>query len=415
MSFFATPLSGLNASSTALQTISNNLANMNTDGYKAQTALFSDVFYQNLGTNGNADPIQTGLGTQVAGVSSDLANGSVNATGVSSNMALDGSGYFVTSNTSGALSYTRAGDFTTNAAGQLTTQGGNLVMGYPAVAGAVSTSSSLQPLNVGAGITTPANATSTFSLTTNLNASTPVNGTYQSSVQVFDSLGGPHDLSVNFTKTGTNTWSYTATVPSGDLQGGTGTTTTVGSGTLNFDTTGALTSSSGSSATLNIGAFSDGAAAMNPTWTLTDKSGTSLVTQTASDSSNTASTQDGYQAGTLSKFAVLKDGTVQATFTNGQNRTVGQVAVASFANPEGLLLNGNDQYTPTSGSGAAVVGTAGTGGRGTIAGSSVEYSNVDVATEFSDLIVAQRSYEANAKAITAFDQVEQDTLAMKSS
>ena len=413
MSFFSTPLSGLTASNTALEAISNNLANMNTDGYKTQNAVFSDVFYQNYGTSGNGDPIQTGLGTQVAGISQDQTEGSISSTGVSSNMALNGNGYFVTSDSSGALSYTRAGDFTTNTAGQLTTLGGSLVMGYPAIGGVVSTSSSLQSLNVGAGTTEAANPTSTFSLTTNLDASAAVNSTFSSPITLYDSLGGSHQVSVNYTKTASNSWSYNITVPSADLQGGTGTTTTVASGTLNFDSSGNLISPTGNVA-LSMGPFSDGAAAMSPNWQLTS-SGSSLITQTASTNTNSAQNQDGYAAGTLSSFAVQDDGTIQATFTNGQNLAIGQVAVASFANPEGLSLSGNSQYAVTSSSGAAVIGTAGTGGRGTIEGSSVEQSNVDVATEFADLIVAQRSYEANAKAVTTFDQIEQDTIAMKSS
>lgn len=413
MSFFSTPLSGLTASSTALQAISNNLANMNTDGYKNQTAVFSDVFYQSYGTSGNNDPIQTGLGTQVAGVSADLTVGPISSTGISSNMALNGNGFFVTSNAMGALGYTRAGDFTTNTSGQLTTLGGDLVMGYPAIGGVVSTSSSLQPLSVGSGTTEPANATTMFSLTTNLNADAAVGSTYESPITMYDSLGGSHQVSINYTKTASNTWSYNVTVPSSDVQGGTGTTTSVGSGTLTFDTSGNLISPTGSVA-LALGPFTDGAAAMSPTWQLSGSNGTSFLTQTASANSNSAQNQDGYPAGTLSSFSVLGDGTIQATFTNGQERAIGQVAVATFANPEGLSLSGQSQYAVTSASGAAVIGTAGTGGRGTIEGSSVEQSNVDVATEFSALIVAQRSYEANAKAITAFDQIEQDTIQMKS-
>ncbi len=416
MSLFSTPLSGLNASSTALQAISNNLANMNTDGYKSQTAVFSDVFYQTYGTSGNNNPIQTGFGTQVQGMSTNLTNGSVTSTGVSSNMALNGSGYFVTRDTAGALSYTRAGDFTTNTSGQLTSLDGNLVMGYPAVGGVVTTNTGLQAINVGQGSTVAATPTSTFTMTTNLNASAAVGSTYSPTpFNVYDSLGGSHLLSINYTKTGTNTWSYDVTVPSADIQGGTGTSSSLGSGTLTFDSSGALSNPTGTVQLQSSGVFSDGASAITPTWDLADNSNASLITQTASDSTNSSQTQNGFAAGTLSSYSVLKDGTVQATFSNGQNRAIGQVAVATFANPEGLQLAGNNQYQVTSSSGQAVVGTAGSGGRGTIVGSSVEQSNVDVATELSALIVAQRSYEANAKAITAFDQIEQDTIAMKSS
>ncbi len=413
MSLFSTPLSGLNASSNALQAISNNLANLNTNGYKAQTAIFSDVFYQSLGSSGNADPMQLGFGVKVEGMSQDLTNGPVSSTGVSSNMALDGAGYFVTSNKEGALSYTRSGDFTTNINGQLTALNGDLVMGYPSVGGVVSTNASLQAINVGQGTTTAATPTSTFSFTTNLNASSAVGSTYSPTpINVYDSLGQAHSLSVTYTKTATNSWSYNVSVPSSDLQSGSGTSTSVGSGTLTFNSDGSLASPASPIASITIGPFADGATTLTPTWNLSNANG-ALVTQTASANSTSAAVQNGYAAGTLSSFSVLQDGTVQATFTNGQQRAIGQVAVASFANPEGLSLTGGNQYLPTAASGQAVVGVAGTGGLGTIVGSSVEQSNVDVATELSDLIVAQRSYEANAKAITAFDQIEQDTIQMK--
>lgn len=415
MSFFSTPLSGLTASSAALQSISNNLANMNTNGYKAQSSVFSDVFYQNYGNSGSGNPIQAGLGVQVQGTSQDLSNGNLSSTGVSSNMALNGSGYFVTKDGGGALAYTRAGDFTTNLNGQLTALGGGLVMGYGAVGGVISTNAGLQALNVGAGTTAPANPTSNFTTTTNLNSASAVGQTYTAApLNVYDSLGASHAVSITYTKTAANTWSYNATIPSADVQGGTGTSTSIGSGTMSFDNAGKLTSPGSPITTLSLGSLSNGAANLAPTWTLNDSGGTSLITQTASASSNSATTQDGYAAGTLSSFAVQQDGTVEATFTNGQNRAIGQVVIASFANPEGLSQQGGNQYEVTGASGAAVIGVAGTGGRGIIKGSTVEQSNVDVATEFAQLIVAQRSYEANAKAITAFDQVEQATIAMKS-
>ena len=308
--------------------------------------------------------------------------------------------------------YATSGDFTTDSSGRLVTTGGQQVMGYAAPGGVINPNGSLQALNVGAGTTTPANPTSRFSLTTNLDSTSAVGATFNSPLSVYDSLGAAHDLTITYTKTGNNTWSYNATLPSTDIQGGTGTTTSVGSGTFTFDSTGALTSPT-SPVSLAIGPLSDGAASLNPTWNLTNSNGVSLLTQTASTAGNSAKSQDGFAAGTLSSFSVLTDGTVQATFTNGQNRALGQVAVASFANPEGLSMSGSNLYNLTSASGAPVIGVAGTGGRGAIVGSTVESSNVDVAKEFAQLIVAQRSYEANSKAITAFDQVEQATIAMK--
>ncbi|MGI4854663.1 MAG: flagellar hook protein FlgE [Janthinobacterium lividum] len=411
--FFSTPLSGLNASSAALKTVSNNLANMNTDGYKSQTATFSDLFYQNYGSSGSGDPIQTGLGVRVSGNTQDFSNGVVSANGIASNMALNGAGFFVIQSADGEQSYTRNGDFTTNSSGQLITQAGQQVMGYPAAGGVVSTNAKLAPLAVGSGTTSAATPTSSFSLSTNLNSATAVDGTFQSPIGVYDSLGASHVLTVTYTKTSANNWSYNVTIPSSDVQGGTGTTTSVASGNMTFDTTGALTSPT-NAINISVGPMSNGAATMTQSWKLNDANGNSLLTQTASSSSNNSAVQDGFAAGVLNKYSVEADGTVQATFSNGQTRAIGQVAVASFANPQGLTLNGDNEFTGTTASGSAVIGAAGTGGRGTIANAAVEQSNVDVAQQFANLIVFQRAYEANAKAITAFDQLEQDTIQMKS-
>lgn len=409
----STALSGLNAAESALQTISNNLANMNTDGYKSQSTTFADLFYQAYGNSGSGNPIQTGLGVQVTGMAQDFSNGAVSSTGISSNMALSGAGFFVVQDPSGAQTYTRNGDFTTNSSGELITLGGQKVMGYPAVNGVISPNSGLQPINVGAGTTTSATATSSFSLTTNLDASASVGSSFQSPISVYDTLGNSHVLTVTYTMSSPGTWNYQVTIPSSEIQGGTGTATTVGTGTLNFDSSGQLTSPT-SSVTLAVGPLADGAAALNMNWNLNDVNGNSLLTQTASPSSNNATNQDGFAAGVLKNYMISPDGTVEATFSNGETEAIGQIAVASFANPEGLTLDGGNQYSATAASGAAVIGAAGTAGRGTIAGSSVEQSNVDMATQFSNLIVYQRAYEANAKAITAFDQMEQATLQMKS-
>jgi flagellar hook protein FlgE len=265
----STALSGLNAAESALDTISNNLANMNTDGYKSQNTTFADLFYQTLGSSGSGNPIQTGLGVQVTGMSQDFSNGAVASTGISSNMALNGAGFFVIQDASGAQTYTRNGDFTTNSSGQLITLGGQTVMGYPAVNGVVSPNSGLQPINVGAGTTTRAAATSNFSLTTNLNASAAVGDTFQSPISVFDSLGNSHVLTATYTMSAPGTWNYQITIPSNEIQGGTGTTTTVGTGSLNFDSSGQLTPPTTPIA-LAVGPLADGAAALNVNCNLTD-------------------------------------------------------------------------------------------------------------------------------------------------
>jgi flagellar hook protein FlgE len=215
-------------------------------------------------------------------------------------------------------------------------------------------------------------------------------------------------MTVNYTKTGTNQWSYTIDVPTADTGAA---TTQVASGNLTFDSSGNLTAPA-AAPTFTIPSFVDGAATMNLTWNLKNSDGTSSVTQTALDSSNGSATQNGQKSGTLTEIAVSSDGTVNGTYSNGQINVLGQVAVASFTNNQGLLRIGNNEYQATAGSGVAGIGTAGTGGRGTITGDSVESSNVDVAAEFAKMIVAQQAYSANAKTVTTFDQVSQATIAM---
>jgi flagellar hook protein FlgE len=410
MGSFAAPLSGLTAAQDQLQSVSNNLANIDTDGYKDQTLTFSDVFSQTNVTNGSGDPIQTGAGVSVSSTVSNFTEGNLNATGTSSDMALSGNGFFVTQSGKGVLSYTRSGDFTTNNTGQLTTPSGDLLLGYPAVNGVVNTSGSLGPLQVGS-LTSPPIASTTINITANLDSETAVGGTASSSVAVYDSLGESHTLTVTYTMTAPNTWGYTVTIPSADIKGGTGTTTTVGSGTLNFNSSGQLSSTT-NVVPISIPNLADASTTplviSGPFGTATNPT----ITQTATASETSATTTDGFASGTLNTYAVQPDGTIVGTFSSGNTLELGQVAVASFANTQGLASTNNNAYQPTSASGAAVVGVAGTGGRGTVVGGSVEQSNVDIATEFAKLIVAQQAYSANAKSITTFNQVSQATLAM---
>jgi flagellar hook protein FlgE len=407
------------------------LANINTNGYKDQTLTFADVFSQNGVTNGSGDPVQTGSGVTISSTDANFTEGSLNATGTTSNMALSGNGFFVVQSASGLPDYTRAGDFATNKAGQITTPSGELLLGYPATNGIVNTAAALQPLQVGTGVTSPAVASTTFNISANLNASSVVGDTASSTLPVFDSLGAAHTLSVTYTMAAPNTWSYAITIPSADLiPAPAGVSTTVASGTLTFNSSGVLTStlpaggvatapSAGITLTIPPVAvapapqttFANGAATMPLKWALVT-AGTPTITQTSTASATSATSTNGFASGTLQTYAVQPDGTINGTFSSGQTLALGQVAVASFANNQGLVAIGNNNYQATAASGPSVVGVAGTGGRGTVIGGSVEQSNVNIATEFSKLIVAQQAYSANAKTITTFNQVSQATIAM---
>jgi flagellar hook protein FlgE len=229
---------------------------------------------------------------------------------------------------------------------------------------------------------------------------------------VYDSLGTSQTLSIQYTNTGSNAWSYNVTLPASAT--GAASATTIASGTMTFNSSGQLTSPSGSITGIKISGLADGAANMSLSWNLTDSSGNQTLTQQASTSATSATTQNGYADGTLSGYAVLSDGTVQGQFSNGETLALGRVAVASFANAQGLEQVGNNDFQSTFASGAAIVGQAGSAGNGTITGGAVEESNVSLSSEFANMIVAQQGYEANAKVLTTLNQVSQATIQMLS-
>jgi flagellar hook protein FlgE len=405
---FSIPLSGLTAEATALSAVANNLANQNTTGYKDTRVLFSDLFYQSLGTTGAGAPIQLGAGARVGSMPGTFTQGSVTATGVPTDVAIQGNGFFVVQN-GGAISYTRAGDFSVDKNNFLVTSEGQQVLGYPAVNGVVNPGGGVGPLQLGAGTISPPTVTSAVSITTNLNSGANVGDTYSTPVSIYDSLGASHILTFTFTKTGVNAWNYSLAVPPGDssLAGG-----IVTAGAMTFDGNGNLLTPAANLAGLSIPGLTDGAKNMTFAWDLYNGNAP-VISQVAAASSTSSTQQDGSSSGTLTDFTIGADGTVTGSFTNGKTASLGQLALASFADQQGLQRAGSTDYTQTLASGQAVVGAAGTGGRGTLSGGSLELSNVDIATEFANLIVAQRAFEANAKAVTTFDQITQDTINLK--
>jgi len=414
MSSFSIPLSGLDATQQALNIISNNLANLNTTGFKDQTANFQDLFYQNFGTTGSGNPIQVGAGSRIGSISANFTNGSLLNTGVPSDVAITGNGFFIVQDPNGTVQFTRSGDFTENSQGQLVTPEGQTVLGYPAVNGVVNRSATLAPIQVGQSAISPPVASTTMQQQTNLNAGAAVGDTYAAPLTVYDSLGTPHVLSFNYTNTGPGAWDYQITLPAADT-GGTGNPTVIATGSLTFDTNGNLSSPTGSIAGINITGLADGAADMSLTWTLNDPNGTSLLTQVNAPSATTATQQDGYSAGILQSYTVQADGTVQGQFSNGQVQALGQIALASFANPQGLQLMGGDSYSPTLASGSPVYGVPTSGNLGTLTGGALESSNVDISKEFTNLIVTERAFQANARMITTLDSVTNQTINLQAS
>lgn len=504
MPSFSIPLSGLQADSTALNTIANNLSNMNTTGYKSQSTTFSDLFYQTLGVSGSGNEIQVGAGTQVASTTTNFTNGSVSSTGVSTDMAISGNGFFVVEQ-NGVQELTRDGSFSLDSSGHLITASGQSVMGYPATNGVVNTSAALTGIQIPVGQVEQPKATSSFTIDANLNASATTGTTFVSPLVVYDSLGASHTAEVTYTKTGTNTWGYNITLPdtiapSTTTSGGTTTTTfalgsaatvdpttnltisgltssgttativapavtageslsayqtalssalttagitgvtvstsgnslsisgtnfsTTGSvvqdavasanaaGTLNFSTGGVLTSPGANVSGITFSGLPGGASNLNMTWDLYSSSGSPSISQESGVSTTSSTAQNGYASGQYSSFTVDGSGNVIVSYSNNQKQTVGQVALATVANQQGLVRVGSNSYSTSLASGDAVVGVAGIGGRGTVSASSLEGSNVDTSTEFANLIVAQRAFQANSKAVSAFDTVTQTVIDM---
>jgi flagellar hook protein FlgE len=409
MGNFSIALSGLQANSVALNTIGNNLANLNTTAFKGQTTAFEDLFYQQIGQSGSGDAIQLGAGTRVSGTSTDFTEGTIlpDSNANSADMALAGNGFFVVQQ-GGVQSLTRAGNFQLSSSGSLITQDGQQVMGYGAVNGVVNQNSSLTPITIPVGLNEGAQATQNFSITTNLNSNATVGTPYSTPVTIFDSLGQSHQATVSYTKTGTNTWSYSVDLPAGDALGA----PTNNTGTLTFDTSGNLVSPTGSVNNITFPTLTDGASDLSFNWNLNNSSGTPTISQLASASSNTANSQDGFTSGVYQSFIVDSAGVITANFSNGRTLTVGQLAVATVANTAGLTATGGNNFMTTAASGLATVGVAGAGGRGTVDDGALEQSNVNISTEFSNLIVAQRAFEANSKTITTFDTISQDVLSM---
>lgn len=404
---FSIALTGLQADTVALNTIGNNLANLNTTAFKKQSTTFEDLFYQNIGTSGSLDTLQTGVGTRVSGTSSSFAQGSLTTTQNSTDMALSGNGFFVVDR-GNTQSLTRAGDFQLDRAGNLITSSGESVMGYGATSGAVNLNGGLQALQLPVAGSESAQQTKNVSITASLDSSSAVGAQFTSPVTLYDSLGQSHAATVNYIKTGTSTWNYAVSLPPGDATGAPVNAT----GTLTFDPTGKLISPASNVTGISFPGMADGAVALTFNLNLYAANGQPLISQAAGSSNTSAVSQDGFAAGVYQGFSVDGAGVLSASFSNGQTSVVGQVAVATVVNAGGLLRAGANDYQATDASGAVTVGVANSGGRATIEGGSLEQSNVDIAAEFSDLIVAQRAFEANSKTVTTFDTVTQQAINM---
>ncbi|MGW6132123.1 flagellar hook protein FlgE [Cellulomonas sp. NPDC055163] len=385
-------ISGLRSHQTMLDVTGNNIANVNTTGFKASQVQFQDTLsqvVQNAGGaqagNGGTNPAQVGLGVKVAGITTNFTQGASQLTGRSTDMMIQGDGFFMVRKGAETF-YTRAGSFDFDATGQMVLPGeGALVQGWLAgPGGTIDTNGPVGDLSVPAGRLMEANASTEAVFGGNLKADAAVGTSMERVVQLFDETGNARELALTFTK-GAAGWTMSAT-------DGTAAYPTT---PLVFDaTTGALTSPT---------SFPVGAVTVD----------LSTVTGFAGVDTIAKKSQDGYAAGTLESFALAADGTITGSFSNGLKQAIGKLSMGSFTNPAGLSKAGGSLYRTSVNSGDAQIGAAGTGGRGSLAGGALEMSNVDLSSEFTNLIVAQRGFQANSRVITTSDELLQELVNLK--
>jgi flagellar hook protein FlgE len=405
---FNTALSGLSADSTAVSVVGNNIANLNTTGFKASSVTFADVMSATLSADGST---QLGMGVKTPVTNRDFSQeGSLVSTTNALDVAVQGQGFLIDKTANGAILYTRDGNLKTDATGTLMNAQGEAIQGWIGAAGKINTNAPVGNIVVPTGTLEPAVPTANMALNMNLDATaavvsaplTAANATYSTSIQVFDSLGEAQTLTMNFWKTGAGAWTWGVSTPNG---------TTTSTGTLSFDTSGNLTSPASNPASPNVAitGMSDGAANMNINLDFF-ANGAPVITQYAQQSSTASTSQDGSAPASVTGVGIGSGGVVLASLSNGKQLQVGQIAVANFTNPGSLIAVGNNDYQVSGLTSEPAIGSAGTGGRGDVEGSTLESSTVDIATEFTRLMTFQNSYEANSRVITTANTLEQQTV-----
>jgi flagellar hook protein FlgE len=386
---------------------------MDTDGFKASTVSFHDLVTQSLGAGLSETQVGFGVGAPVT--LTEFTQGATETTNNPLDAAITGDGFFVVTDANGDVEYTRGGNFQVDQAGNLETATGQILQGWMAGAdGTVTSNGPIGDITVPTGTIKSPQQTSQFSFDLNLDTDATAGTTFSTAIQVYDSLGSAHTLTATFTATGTpGQWNYSVSVPNADL---TAPFTPV-TGTLQFDSNGQLTSPAATdpSPQISITGFADGAADMTGatalTWNLYNGSAGD-ITQFASSSETSALSQNGSAAAQLDSVGIANGGGIVATYSDGTQQIVGQLAMATVRNPDSLVAVGDNNYRLSALSALPAVGVPGTGGRGQVLGGAVEQSTVDMATEFTNLIQYQSAYQASAKVITTVDQISQDTINM---
>jgi flagellar hook protein FlgE len=407
-------VSGLRNHQTRLDVIGNNIANVNTVAFKASRVTFKEAFTQLLqgasrppGDLGGINPIQIGSGMNIGSIDQLFSQGTLEATGQMTDMAIQGDSFFVVSNGQRKF-YTRAGNFQLDADGRLIApNNGYVVQGILAQTdGTFSSTSQVSDIKLPIGQKTAARATSQIGITGNLDLNADVGDTHAMGVTVYDSAGSPHLLEITFTNTATGEWDWEVVCDTATFAGGTGQVT--------FNADGSLAAftypGGGASLTVTPGNGGDAFDVEFNAGTVGDIDG---LAGFANPSNAVVVSQDGYRSGDLESIAVDANGVITGFFSNGVSRALAQIALADFNNPSGLLRAGDNMFAESANSGIAVLGFAGTSSTSTITPGALENSNVDLSQEFTNMIVTQRGFQANARVITTSDEMLSELVNLK--
>jgi flagellar hook protein FlgE len=407
-------VAGLRNHQTRMDVIGNNISNVNTVGFKSSRLTFREAFAQTirdasrpLDDQGGINPMQIGMGMNLGSIDQLFSQGSLESTGQPFDMAIQGDGMFVLRDGEQTL-YTRAGNFQLDGMGRLVSAGtGFLVQGsYADVDGNFTSGSTIEDIQVSAGTKAPPKPTDLIALRGNLTSGATVGDVKTMGITVYDSLGTAHSLNLTFTNTGAGTWDWSATCDTAPV-------TPSGNGTVTFNDDGSLQEftypGSGTALTLTptVGAPFD----------LQVNAGTvdgiDGLCGFANPSNALVESQNGYQAGELINVSVDSRGVVSGQFSNGVTRPLARIALASFNNPSGLMRSGESVYEESPNAGPAIIGFVGESTAATITPGALESSNVDISQEFSNMIIAQRGFQANARVITAADEMLNELVNLK--
>ncbi len=405
-------VSGLRSHQTMMDVIGNNISNVNTAGYKSSSVIFQDLLSQLLRGAGSpqngvggSNPAQVGLGVKLAGISTNFNQGAAQLTGRSNDLSISGDGFFVVQAGPETL-YTRAGSLSFDTNGQLVTPDGGVVQGWTALAGVINTNDAIGNLQLPLGTLLPPTRTSLAEISGNLPANAtvyaagpPEVGTrIVTSTTVYDGQGLEYPITYEFLNTGPNAWTLNIRDSASTVIG------TSGAGGLTFaPATGVLVGPTTITVTPLGASWGGNTIALSTTG----------LSQFGTQRTVTPLSQNGSTMGSLQSFNISQDGTLTGVFSNGLTQSIGQIALAGFNNPGGLEKAGNSMFRSTVNSGLPQVGVTGSGGRGLLNGGTLEMSNVDLAAEFTNLIVAQRGFQANSRIITASDELLQDLVNLK--